>query len=290
MSQPASRPPVEIRPAHDAEAAACRVLLRDTFDATHAPVLYVAVGDGAIVGAAAVGWVPGGFPVKVHVVPAWRRRGVGLALLDAVAEATTGETSHLRAWTLVGEHDAAQRFLSRAAFVVRHRFHGFETDGVAFAATIGKLRDRLAKAGRIPGGMAVVAPAAAPRGELVGLVARSLDAVPASVAARIAGEGPSGYDDALSVVLVLHGAVAGAMLSTRDGSVARIEVSAVAPALRRGWANVVLLDETVRRGIAGGIRSFRFFCDEHTRDTMNLARRSGARPLGVGVTMERSLG
>jgi len=280
---------VAIRPAHDAEAPACRALLPEAFGPTDGPVLYVAVGDGAIVGAAAIGWVPGGFPVQVHVVPAWRRRGVGRALVDAAAAAAAGETARLRAWTLLAEDSPAERFLLATGFAAARRFHGFDT-GFEFAAHVARVRAYLERSGRIPDGVAVVAPSAAPRAELVALVAANLHAVPAAVAARVAADGPSGYDDTLSVVLMHDGRVAGATLSSRDGAVGRIEVNVVAPALRGGWANIILLDETARRGIAGGIERFRFFSDETTRDTMNLGRRTGARFLGVGLVMERPLG
>ena len=280
---------VAIRPARDAEAAACRALMPETFAPARAPELHVAVASNAIVGAAAIGWVPGGFPVQAHVVPSWRRRGVGRALLDAVATAARGETARLRAWTLVGEGSPAEAFLRAAGFAVERRFHGFDT-GFEFAAHVARVRAYLARGGRIPGDIAVVPPSAAPRAELVALVAANLNAVPAAVAARLAGDGAPGYDDALSVVLIHDGAVAGATLTSREGAIGRIEVNVVAPALRGGWANVVLLDETARRGMAGGIERFRFFSDETTRDTMNLGRRTGARFLGVGLVMERPLG
>jgi hypothetical protein len=75
------------------------------------------------------------------------------------------------------------------------------------------------------------------------------------------------------------------MLCRRFGDVADIDVNVVTPELRRGWANVPLLEGMARRCHAvGGVR-FRFSCEEHVRDTLNLARCSGARQLPTQVLL-----
>jgi hypothetical protein len=67
------------------------------------------------------------------------------------------------------------------------------------------------------------------------------------------------------------------MLCRRFGDVADIDVNVVTPELRRGWANVPLLEGMARRCHAvGGVR-FRFSCEEHVRDTLNLANASASR-------------
>ena len=52
-----------------------------------------------------------------------------------------------------------------------------------------------------------------------------------------------------------------------------------APAYRRSWANLVLLEGMARRSRALDITRFRFSCEEHVTGTSNLAKRSGAHPL-----------
>lgn len=278
-----------IRRAQDVEMRAARMLLPDTFSATGAPDVLLALVDGRLAGAVAMGWVPNGFPVDVHVIPSFRRRGIGRALIEAVVAAAAGEADRLRSWNMVGEGSAAEVFLRRTGFSVARRFFGFESDGMEFLPFIDAIRRRLVRGGRIPSGARIINLAEAPRAELVRLIATELDAFPAAVAARVMGQDAQWYDHELSLVLALDEAIVGAMLITRSGGVGRVEVNVVAPAFRNGWANVVILDEAVRRIVASGLERVRFFSDEHTRDTINLAKYSGAAPLGTGLLLERRL-
>jgi GNAT superfamily N-acetyltransferase len=270
---------------------AARLLLPDTFSATQAPEVFLAVSEDAPhpVGAAAIAWVPGGFPVEVHVVPQFRRRGAGRALIEAVATAAAGETDRLRSWNMVGEGSLAEAFLRATGFVRSRRFLGFETDGAKFGPIVAVMRRWLERGGKIPQAARIVDLSVAPRLELIRLVSTELATLPATLAARITAQETSHYDNDLSVVLMLEGKIGGAMLMTRSAGIARVEVNVVAPELRHGWANVVILDEAARRAAASGLKRFRFFCDEHTRDTINVARRAGAASLGSGLFFERRL-
>jgi hypothetical protein len=270
---------------------AARMLLPDAFSATQAPDVFVALQDGVPhpVGAAAVAWAPGGFPVDVHVVPAFRRRGIGRALVETVAAVATRETGRLRAWNLVHEGGPDAAFLRAAGFAPVQRFLGFETDGVRLVAVTGAIRQRLERAGKIPAGVQLVPLSEAPRADVLRLVLSEVAVVPATLAARITAQGGAGYDNDLSVVLMVDCKVGAAALMTRTGDTVRLEVTVVAPALRHGWANALLLGEATRRGIASGAKRCRFFCDEHVRETINAARRIQATPLGAVLSLERRL-
>jgi hypothetical protein len=61
------------------------------------------------------------------------------------------------------------------------------------------------------------------------------------------------------------------------GDVPQVEVSVIAPALRLGWAAVLLFREAAERAIAAGAQRIRFRCEDGVLDTVNLARRVGAR-------------
>jgi GNAT superfamily N-acetyltransferase len=281
-----------IRRARESEMRLARQLLPSVYSATQASdMLFLAETEGAPhpVGAAAIAWAPAGFPVELHVVPSFRRRGVGRALIEAVATAVEGETDRMRSWNMVGEGSPAEIFLRATGFAVTRRFFGFETDGMKFLPFIEAIRRPLVRSGRIPPGARISSLSEAPRAELIKLVSTELAAFPATVAARIAAQGSSWYDEELSVVLMLNGALVGAMLMTRSGDLGRVEVNVVAPSFRGGWANVVILDEAVRRIVGSGLKRLRFFCDEHTRDTINLAKHAGAASLGTGLFLERRI-
>lgn len=270
---------------------ACRMLVPETFSPRRAPECLVALAGSppVPVAAAAVSWVAGGFPFQVHVAPPWRRRGIGRALVDAVATWVAGETDRLRSWSLVPEDGAAPAFLQALGFNVERRFIGYEAQSWRIAETIASLRGWLDRKGRIPAELQVVSLPDAPQQQVVRLAATELSIMPAALAARIAAQDTSGFSRELSVVLMLAGKVCGAILISRHQEMARVEVNVVAPEYRHGWANIVLLDESIRRGMAGGISRFRFFTDEKTRDTVNLGKRTGASVTGTGLLYERRL-
>lgn len=284
-----------IRAARDAEMRACRMLMPETFAPTIAPEAHVAlVGNPAqIVGAAAVAWrpwsKPPGFPVQIHVVPGFRRRGIARALLRYVVACCAGETQGFHSWAAVPEPSPAASFLAATNFTVTRRFRHFEADLLRFDAMIDAIRARLARGSRIPDSARIVPLSEAPARDVAAFVARTFETMPEAVAARIAGQGLAGYDMARSVVLLIDGAVQGALLYAWIDGVPVIDVNAVAPALRRGWANVALLAEATRNAVHGGAQQFRFFCDERVRDTMNLAARVEARETRVEIECFLSL-
>jgi GNAT superfamily N-acetyltransferase len=292
VEKPISLPPgIAIRRAKDGELRACRMLVPEAFLPRRAPECFVALPSSPTVpvAAAAVSWSAGGFPVQVHVIPPWRRRGVGRALVEAVAAEVAGETDRLRSWGMIPEGSPAHAFMTATSFTVARRFVGFETDGRQFADAIVPLRQRLERKGRIPADLRIVSLRDAPHEQVTRLAATELSIAPSALAARLAPQDMSGVSNDLSVVLMLHGAVCGAILVARDGDMARVDVNVVAPEQRQGWANVILLEEAVRRGLAGGIKWFRFFSDEKTRDTMNLGKRAAATQIGTGLVLERRL-
>jgi hypothetical protein len=87
---------------------------------------------------------------------------------------------------------------------------------------------------------------------------------------------PDAYDGKLSQVLVRDGTAVGAILGRRYGDVLEIDVNVVAPGLRHGVANLMLVEAIVRLGVEAGIRRARFACEEHVRDTLNQGTRSNA--------------
>lgn len=263
---------ITVREARDAEHEACRRILPQCFFPAAAPELLVAVEDDSIRGAAAVLWCTGGFPLHLHVLEPFRRRGIGRRLVDQVGQASRGETPALRSWFPVAESSPGAAFLERMGFAVERRLHGFETDSLGFVEDAQRLRRRLAH--RIPPDARIVSLKEAPAREVAQLVAREFGAAPAFVAAQL----QAGADPA-NCIVAMHGErVAGVMLAALEGDCVRIDVNVVATDYRRGWTNLLLMIAIVERGIAAGARRFRFFCDDDTRDILNVAQRVKARP------------
>ena len=281
-------PAFDIRPAVAEDTVTCRTLLPDAFPAIgRPPELLVAHGPDGIAGAAAVAWVPNGFPVLLHVATPWRRRGIGRALLEAAAASVRGETRALRSWGTVAEASPAAGLLRAAGFAPTRRFLWFETGAAAFETSMTRLLDRLHR--RVPADGRVVTLAEAPKQGVVRLVAPGFAALPHDVAVRLMPGARNGFDPALSLVVLRGEAVVGAMLCRAAEGALRVEVNIVAPGLRGGWVNLVMLEAMARRGRQAGFGRFRFGCEPDVRDTIGLARRSGATALPEELDMRRAI-
>ncbi len=271
-----------------ADAVACRALLPDAFPAVgRVPELLLARMDGVLAGAAAVAWVPGGFPVLLQVHTQFRRLGVGRALLDAAIVSARGETGAVRSWTTVAAGSAAAGLLGTCGFVPVRRFLWFETDAAQFEAEMTGLLRRVAP--RVPSRARVVPLRDAPRDGVVGLVSAGLSTLPHDVALRLVPGARNGFDLGLSLAVMLDGTVVGAMLCQVDGDALRVEVNVVAPDMRGRWVNLMLVEAMARQARAAGTRRFRFGCEPHVTDTLGLARRTGATAMADQLDMWRSL-
>lgn len=267
--------PSPIGHASDAEMPACRALLPAVFPARgRAPEILVARGPEGIRAALALAWVPGGFPFLLHVAPAWRRAGIGRALVAHAATLAQGETPLLRAWAPVAQGSAADAFLRACGCTIARRLLVFETDGARYSAVLSALWRRASR--RLPAGMTLQALQAAPGAAAV-LVAAEFGVPRPDVMARLDPAHPDAYDDRLSQLLLRDGTAVGAILGRRYGDVIEVDVNVVAPELRHGVGNLMLLEALGRLSLEAGVGRFRFACEEHVRDTLNLGARSDAQ-------------
>jgi len=286
--------PITVRPARDSETRACRLLLPELFSATFAPELWVAVhpATSEIMAAAAVVWQPmppgPGFPVQVHVASPYRRRGVGTALVRAVVDACRGATGCLHSWASEVENGPAAAFCTALGFVARNRVLEFEADGARFYAMIKSIHDRLSKAGKVAPDLKIVSLREAPFEQVVALVTREFADVPLATVVALS-KGLINYDQDKSAVLMKGTDVKGALLYLWNNGSPIIDVNVVAADVRHGAGNVLLLEAATRKGLEGRATGFRFRCEEHVRDTLNLARRSGAKPASVRIAFTRTL-
>lgn len=267
--------PVIIRTATDADAPLCRQLLPAAFvPSGRAPELLVACGPEGVRGALALAWVPGGFTVLVNVAPAWRRGGIGRALMAQARLSAQGETPVLRAWHAVSKDSPADAFLQACGFACTRHFLVFDTDLARNSAALSARLDRARR--RMPAALSLRPLAEAPLSAVAALVAGDFSVSPHEALAKLAPDHPDPYAPQLSQVLMADGAVAGAILGRRYGDVIEIDINVVVPALRGGVANLMLLEAIGRLSREAGVARFRFSCEAHVRDTLNLGERSNA--------------
>jgi hypothetical protein len=129
---------------------------------------------------------------------------------------------------------------------------------------------------RVPAGLALRPLAGTPPAVVAGLVAGEFGVPRHDVVAKLDAAHPDAYDPQLSQILLRDGAAAGAILGRRYGEVIEIDINVVVPDLRGGVANLMLLEAIGRLSKAAGVARFRFSCEAHVRDTLNLGERSSA--------------
>lgn len=292
MSHAAATTTFSLRRAKDSEARACRHMMPELFTPHHAPELWVAVEEGALVGAAGISWhrtsQPSGFPVYVHVQPAARRRGIATALVNEIAQTAREDTPCLNSWFDVAPDSEAASFLTATGFACVRQVFEFEAEMKTFYDLIKVTYDRFAKRGKLTADFHIVSLAEAPADQVAGLVADNFALASASSLTRVA-EGTSSHDPEKSVALLKDGHVLGALLYSWNGGDIGIDAWVVAEAARGTSANLMLVEAASRRALEAGAWRFRFSCTDDVRDTINLARRGGAKQTSVKSRFSKRL-
>lgn len=128
----------------------------------------------------------------------------------------------------------------------------------------------------MPASLRIVPLADAPADEVVRLTIRHIGGTEdgGRMQVRRAVEKPELFRP--SVVLLLDGQVAAAIIVEEIGPLAMVRSRVVAPEFRGGWANVVLAAGSADRLATLGVRRVRFATTEDTPDTEN-----GVRIYGV---------
>lgn len=281
VSEPAS---CAIRRASPDELTEVRRLLPQVFTAGSAPdIVLVAAGKASrpLLGAAAVSWQawgkPPGFPFLLHVIEPARRRGIGRALVAAVARACRGETERLRGWRSVDEDSDAEAFLRAVGFSVTRRVLHFEGDAQAFYDEVGTILKRIAASGRMPREMTISPLAVIEAPPLARFVSETFGSAYETCLVNARGIGPNAWDRERSMVLRIGGQIKGALLGRWRDGMPEVDVLLVAPELRGGWANVAMLGAAMDVGLTAGVSRFRLCCEDSQINTMKLARRVAAR-------------
>ena len=259
------------------------MLLPQMFTAEQSPDALVAIQRGTpprLAGAAASGTVHApnalGFPFWLHVVPAFRRRGVGRGLLAAVAGHCRGRTPVLRALQPVPAGSRDAEFLTACGFTDFDEIRHFETGTRDFNTAMLRLCQKLERRGAIPATARVVRLRDAPADRVLSLIVAHFPGPLAPLRARLTPGQADSYDLDNSVAVMVGEQLAGVLINIWHGPVAVIELRIVNPAFRGSWVMPLLLEAATRNGMDAGCTLFRFFADTANADTMRLAARAGA--------------
>jgi GNAT superfamily N-acetyltransferase len=282
-----------VRPAAVADAKAIRMLLPEIREMS---ACFVAVDDGAahVIGAAATTRAvraepPEGPGVALHVIPPFRRRGVGRKLLGCLETVAVAERARaLYSVSRVESGGDAEQAWCKLGFV---RHDTVETQRLPldeFEPRLAPLLDRMRS--RIP-----------PNAQIVPLYRSSLPAVlllhrdnlggdRAEVYRKLRGHGVAAYHPRYSRVLLVEGRAVGCILAHRkDAETAIVDADIVDPALRGGWANVWLKLEATRGALRLGIKSFEYTTFDHYADTRSFTKKLGGVTIETKVLMMKLL-
>jgi GNAT superfamily N-acetyltransferase len=215
--------------------------------------------------------------VALHVIPPWRRRGVGRALVQAAATISAArhalalyawnklapDSEEASAWRALGFDRAIESSLTRI-------------DAVRAIEVLTPLFDWLRKAGQIPAEAQIVSLCDANPDDVVSLVTTHLAGAGTAplLKQRLVGNHPKPLEPRLSKVLIYNGQTMGAMLgSPLSRNLGLIEANVVHPALRGGWANIWLKLETTREARDAGYEAFLYETHSQHSDTRSVTKR-----------------
>ena len=274
---------LEIRAPRSEEWKLCRMLLPETFAeaAQRDYLLCLAEGSAHVAGAAsfcprantAVG-------VRVHVVPAFRRHGVGSAMLAAIA--ARGFPILQGTAEITRERGAAQ-FADRNHFLCTNSLTTVEGGIAAFRESIRNLRARIGQDPRLNVAMLHETSADEVARLHAQYVARQSDVDTwRGLLTRTPGMNHS-------PVVLVEGRVAGVLLWEKDGSTAVVRSRVAAPGPHTRRINLLLLAEALDIGWAQGCRKVRFFYTNAHSDTRKLASRLKAEVTSIVAEYRREL-
>ncbi|HEX3743874.1 MAG TPA: GNAT family N-acetyltransferase [Bryobacteraceae bacterium] len=264
---------VQLRPPLDHEWPICRMILPETCAGASSREYLLAVQDQpphAIAAASFRQTATGVTDLRMHVIPRFRRSGVGS---QVVAFLTAGG-----ARSVSGAVDLATEALA-VAFCEARGFSRIDTL-TTVEAEIAEMREftrrlcsRRQRAGEI------VPLSRAPARQVAELHARYVAHQSESDPWRALVTATPGMQD--SPVALIGGAVVGALLWELEGQTAVVRSRVAAPGRHASWVNALLLAEGLEGAWRRGARRVRFTYNSSNRDTQKLARRFRAEIANV---------
>jgi GNAT superfamily N-acetyltransferase len=245
------------------------------------------VATGQIAGAVALrAFSDGGGRCWLFVSPGFRRRGCGMALLQAVQLAA--RQAKLTSLLTHESYEAAKDEENRDILQF------YQARGLSVALQVVRVRGDLQKAAdvleplylryqRRPGisGQAHIVPAVeVDPSSLAAFTVRGVGGIPEEVAARLTGHGQA-YDRTSSMAALVDNKIVGAFLTVVRGTHVIIESRVVEATHRGGWVNLALMYRATAAALAVGIKTIEFEYDLLDTDTAKLAKRLEAIEVGL---------
>ncbi len=185
----------------------------------------------------------------------------------------------------VQEPDAAP-FLQTLGFTFAGRSTAVQASGESIGALILPVADRVLE--RVSHRMRIVPMSQAPRTAVTALYKTELARAPHAPAWSLLGSvSAPRFGD--SPVLMDGDEVAGFLLFQILGNLVHVPARVVAPSHKGGTANVLLIADAFRKGLAAGASILEFDIPEDNADTEKLARRLGAHIVRTKDRYIRSL-
>ncbi|MES2392419.1 MAG: GNAT family N-acetyltransferase [Acidobacteriota bacterium] len=270
-----------IRAPRDHEWQLCRMLLPGTFEDAALREYRLCLREEEPRLVAAMSYRREGDEIKglqVHVVPGFRRLGVGSHLIAWLSES---EPSAMEGMVEVLNHAEAVSFCERNGF---ERVDGLTTVEMEMAparAYLRQMRDRLG----MPAEARLITLAEAPFDQVAKLHAEEVvhDAELNPWRAVLS----QAEKLSRSPVVMVDGEVAGFLLWENDGPLTMVHSRVVAPGYRGGWVLVTMLSEAFDGACEGGGVRARFSFTDTNRDTRRLAQRFEAKTLSVRARYRR---
>ena len=280
-----------VRRATPAQRRACRLLLGGLVDFFAKPLVLVATASDStsVLGSAAL--VPGmtrpllGRKLALRVAQPYRRRGIATALVRlAMAESSQQRMKALYAIQAVESESDEANCWSALGFTSHLACHHYELDPKQFCDRISPLIRRMQAHGWIPQEARIVPLAEAPIEPVADLSTRYVGGFPRAIRTRLQGKGPHAFCRVRSKVLMFGDRVVGVLLANATGpEISSVEVMAVVPDLRLGWANLLLKHHAAEEAVSAGRLAIRFVAYDIHEDTHAAGETGRRTPLKKAV-------
>lgn len=217
------------------------------------------------------------FKALVKVLPRWQRQGIGRALIHRLRqEAAAWNIPRLLSLAPLPA-GASTAFVQALGARRSLAMHHYLAETVATLPLMRSLLSKMHHRGRIPPNHCVVPLSDAPIDAVAALHAAYFGQSTASSTAALTQALDNEPGRSMSFAVWNGQRVAGALIAGGSPDLPRVDYWFSAPDFQHGWVALLTLAAFVEEAAARGITHGRFSCNEHTRATLNIARKVGAK-------------
>jgi GNAT superfamily N-acetyltransferase len=218
----------------------------------------------------------------IFVLPTFRRRGIGGAILSVMKKSLRDwGVGYLHAWQPV-ELVNEKSFLSKMGFLPLKAVFQFESETGKTCAAVKTFLARRKSGKYIPSGAELIPLLCADRIGIIRLYSNYFACLEHRAQQHFERTLSSELCAQLSFALALHGRVIGFISWKLDGQgLPAIDLWITMPPFRTGWPGIALLEASTERLAKLGYPHVRFECNEEASVTLHIARLLDARLAGT---------